>query len=460
MNVTMRRFGFAIVLLTVLVAPVAFCQDVSIATFQAEVTPPLGSVLCGGARMPARAVTDPLSARGIVILPAGQKPIVLCAIDWVSIANGGHDAWREAIAESANTDVSRVSVHTLHQHDAPFCDFTMEDLAASQGVGGTMFDPAFARDCIRRTANEVAEAIKHPHPITQVGIGGAEVENVASNRRILGPDGKVQFMRWTATADPEVRAFPVGTIDPYLKAVSFWDGDTPLVVMTYYATHPQSHYGQGMISADFPGIARSMREKALPGVTCIHFDGAGGNLGAGKWNDGSPQNRPVLAGRLADGMRRAWENTTKYPLSASDVEWVADDVVLPPREGTTLEAERAKFMDENAEENVRMSAIGEIAYRERVAEGKKITIGLLNLGPVAIVHMPGELFVEYQLAAQALRPDIMVCMAAYGDCGPGYIGTAVAYAEGGYETSPEASLTSPRVEDVLLGSLRKLLVHE
>ena len=39
------------------------------------------------------------------------------------------------------------------------------------------------------------------------------------------------------------------------------------------------------------------------------------------------------------------------------------------------------------------------------------------------MHLPGELFVEYQLAAQAIGPERFVCVAAYGDYGPGYIGT-------------------------------------
>ena len=50
--------------------------------------------------------------------------------------------------------------------------------------------------------------------------------------------------------------------------------------------------------------------------------------------------------------------------------------------------------------------------------------------------MPGELFIEYQLAAEKMRPDATVCMAAYGDYGPGYIGTEIAYTQGGYETGP------------------------
>jgi hypothetical protein len=69
--------------------------------------------------------------------------------------------------------------------------------------------------------------------------------------------------------------------------------------------------------------------------------------------------------------------------------------------------------------------------------------------------MPGELFVEYQLAAQRMRPDATVCMAAYGDLTPGYIGTAAAYAEGGYE--PRASRVTPAVEKLLLDAIRELL---
>ena len=71
--------------------------------------------------------------------------------------------------------------------------------------------------------------------------------------------------------------------------------------------------------------------------------------------------------------------------------------------------------------------------------------------------MPGELFVEYQLAAQKLRPDLFVAMAAYGDYAPGYIGTEVAYSEGGYETGPRASLVAPKVEHVLMDAIKKLL---
>jgi hypothetical protein len=48
-------------------------------------------------------------------------------------------------------------------------------------------------------------------------------------------------------------------------------------------------------------------------------------------------------------------------------------------------------------------------------------------------------------------------MAAYGDCGPGYIGTEIAYSQGGHETQPSSSSTAPHVEQVLMDGLRALL---
>ncbi len=43
---------------------------------------------------------------------------------------------------------------------------------------------------------------------------------------------------------------------------------------------------------------------------------------------------------------------------------------------------------------------------------------------------------------------LFVALAAYGDYAPGYIGTEVSYQQGGYETSPKASLVAPSVEAV------------
>jgi hypothetical protein len=94
---------------------------------------------------------------------------------------------------------------------------------------------------------------------------------------------------------------------------------------------------------------------------------------------------------------------------------------------------------------------------QRCRAGHQTELSCLRLGQARVLHLPGELFVEYQLAAKQMRQDLFIAMAAYGDYGPGYIGTALAYQQGGYETGPRASNLAPDVEAVLLESLRKLL---
>ncbi len=246
-------------------APAA--EPLKVGVFVVDASPPIGSPL---AYDPTKGVAHPLSCRGVVLIGTGQ-PIVLCAVDWIGIANDGQREFRQALAAAAGTDPERVAVHTLHQHDAPVCDFSTDRLLAKYGINRAIYDTGFDRDVIARAAAAVRTATTQARPVTHLGLGQGEVEKVASNRRILGPDGKVQHVRWTACKEPEVRAMPVGTIDPLLKMISFWDDTEPIAVLTYYATHPQSYYRTGLANPDFPGMARDQRQEATT-VPHIHFN--------------------------------------------------------------------------------------------------------------------------------------------------------------------------------------------
>ena len=430
--------------------------DLRVGTFKVDATPPLGAPLCDALVKPAAEITDPLSARGIVLKADDQPPVVLVAVDWVGIGNEGHDAWREAIAQACDTSIDRVCVHALHQHDAPGCDFLADRIAAEVGLGGEMFHVDHARETIDTVAHAARMALDEARPATHIGFGQGRVEKVASNRRILGPDGKVQFERMSSCKDAAMRALPEGLIDPNVKVVSFWQDENPLVVMSYYATHPQSYYGSGKVSADFVGMARDLREADVPGPLHVHFNGAGGNLAAGKYNDGSPENRPLLAQRLADGMNAAWDSSEKMPLAEVEFDWQSRDAAIPPAEWLDEEELTTTIQNAAAPKLDRLRAARNLAFLQRCAAGHEISIGRLRVGEVDLLHLPGELFVEYQLAAQKLRPEGFVCTAAYGDYGTGYIGVSDAYGQGGYETG-RVSRVSPRVEAVLMEAIQGLL---
>ncbi|MBL8209849.1 MAG: hypothetical protein JNK87_04025 [Bryobacterales bacterium] len=444
-------------LLIFLLASANAAAPLRLATFQADVTPPLGSPLCCSAGVkPAAEIVDPLTARGVVLFGAG-KPVVLVAVDWEGIANEGWDEWRRVIASAAATSAEYVTVHTLHQHDAPGFDLSAGRILNANGMADKLYLNDFMKTALDRVAAAVREAAAKPRVVTHVAVGQARVSQVASNRRVLGPDGKVKHVRYSATRIAEVRAEPEGVVDPDVRLVSFWNGDTPVATLTYYATHPQSYYGQGGVSADFVGMARGLREAEQKGVPHIHFNGAAGNVTAGKYNDGAKENRPVLARRLADGMRAAWESAKKSPVDASSLRWRSVGVSLPPAEAIRDQARLETLLRDSSQiDRVRLTAARDLAFSRLAAAGRKTPLFLLEIGPASIVHMPGELFVEYQLEAQSMRKGRFVAMAAYGDYGPGYIGTRIAYSQGGYETGP-VSRTAPEVEDVLRNGLRQLL---
>src|SRR5690606_25066947 len=106
-----------------------------------------------------------------------------------------------------------------------------------------------------------------------------------------------------------------------------------------------------------------------------------------------------------------------------------------------------------------MFAARDLAFLRRMKSGHRIPINCLRVGPARVLYLPAEMFVEYQLAAAKMRPDLTVCVAAYGDLGPGYVGTRIAYAEGGYEVG-FVSRVAPDVEDIIMAAMRALLQRD
>src|SRR5262245_8543383 len=388
-----------------------------LATFAADVTPPLGHPLCGGCIEPVRAVDDPLRALGVVLLGMGQ-PIVLCAVDWCGIRNDAHQAWRKALAEAAHTVPSCVAVQCVHPHNAPFADLEAEKLLQA-AKGPPSLDLKLHERAVNRTAEALKAALANTARFTHIGASQAKVERVASNRRILGEDGKVKYVRYSATTEPKIQAEPEGLIDPWLKTLSFWDGDKPLAALHYYATHPMSYYGDGRVTSDFCGLARDKRQQDDPKISQIYFTGCAGNITAGKYNDGAKENRPVLRDRIYDTMKAAWEATKRYEIRGW--EWRVEPVKFALRREKSFGEEESRRVLEDPKENKarRGNAAYQLAWLKRIQQPIEFTC--LDLGKAQVLHLPGEPFVEYQLKAQELRKDSFVCVAGYEDDGTGYI---------------------------------------
>jgi len=320
------------------------------------------------------------------------------------------------------------------------------------GLDPMRFDGTFPREVIQRLQSAIRISLENSQDVTHVGLGQAPVYEVASNRRILDIDGNVRATRWTTCKDPALQAEPEGVIDPMVSLISFWNSEEPMAVLSYYAVHPQSYYRTGIANPDYPGVARFLRQLAIPDALHIHFSGAGADLGAGKYNDGSHENRFILAERLADGMKRAWEVTQREPVNASSVNWAIKPVKLPPSEKvikTGTELGKKDLLDKSI-------SLTKVAWYQRWSDGKQLDITCLKIGQARILHLPGEPFVKFQLEAKAVNPNLFVAVAGYGDYAPGYIGTADAYKQGGYETGP-ASGVAPEAASIIIHAIQSLL---
>jgi hypothetical protein len=432
-----------------------------VGSFQAEVTPRLGQLVYSGAFRPATSLDTPLFIKGFVLTGtpeagAASATAVVAAIDWCEIRNQAYDEWCQALADAAGTVPDCVLLSSIHQHDTPLGDTGAQRILAEAGEASVICDLEFHHRCVRAAAAAAARAAQQARPVTHVGIGKARVEQIASNRRVELPNGRVTFNRYSGRNDELYRALPEGEIDPYLRCVSLWENDTPLVCLSSYATHPMSVYGSGAIHYDFVGLARERRQRDDPGVMQIYASGCSGDVTAGKYNDGAPEHRDRLAERLYLAMQRAWESSERVPLAR--VECRHAPLVLPHREaeGLSIEDLQRELADSTLPLQRRaMAAVG-LSARRHQPQGHVCDIRCLDLGGAKLLLFPAEAFVHYQLAAQAMRPDVAVLAMGYGECSPGYIPTDQATREGFIEEHGYCWVADG-VEERILAATREAL---
>ncbi len=290
--------------------------------------------------------------------------------------------------------------------------------------------------------------------MTHVGTGQGRVEQLASNRRVVRPDGTITWERGSSSGD--IFGAPDGEIDPWLKTISFWEGDQPVLAWSSYAIHPMSYYGKGMVSADFPGMARDHRQKDDPKVFQVYFTGCGGDTTAGKYNTGAPTNRLVLADRLYQGMLAAWKATKRQSLHRID--YRVAQLRLPARDtgSFTIAAMQATLANPNATRWKRITAALGLSWRQRLDAGRPIEVPCvdLNAGAAQFVILPAESFVGYQLAAQRLRAESFVMIAGFGDGAPGYIPTDRCWQDG---YADDYCWVPPMVELPMMAALAEAL---
>lgn len=420
---------------------------IEVGTFAADLTPGLGEVLdCGlDEDSSLRVIDHPILAKGVV-LRDDENTCVLCAFDWGAICNDAHDYVRQALADAAGTAAERVAAQTVHQHTTVGADTTAQRILDEAHSGLTTVGVPYFESAVQKVAGTVRDAMKNLRPVTHVGTGWAPADRLAASRRIRLPDGTLgsrlstfrlalKGLHGVAGYDDTSRRWPEGKVDGFVRTVTLFNLDEPIVALHYYASHPQSHYGDGRVTYDVPGLARE-RLQSEGGVFQIYFTGCGGDVAFGKYNDGDLGTRPQLADRLYTAMLESSQRA-KPELAVTSIGWRSVDLPVGPRTDPEFSESqaRATVMDSEATPYARIRTAMLLAFIERAKAGHRLDISCLTLGPVKILNLPGEMFVEYQLFAQrAVSDGAFIAVAAYGDCAVWYVCTDEAYTDdGGYE---------------------------
>lgn len=426
-----------------------------LATFSVDVTPPLGHPLLANIDAPpVQTVDDPLFAKGFV-LSGPDKPVVVVAVDWLEIRNDAYDRWRDAIAEAVGSEPRRVLVHSVHQHDAPLADLEAQRILDRHGVAEGIIDLEFHERTVQRVAKAAKQSLQTARPVTHYGVGQARVERIAANRRYIDASGKPRHNRSSSMPPSYAKNQEEGLIDPWLKTLSFWNGDAPLAAINAYSVHPQSIYRTGRASADFPGLARAMRQAEMPDVPQIYVSGASGNTVAGKYNDSSERDRRGLVERLHRAMVAAWDATERHPMEQLTFRTAPVELTLRNSPGFTAEDLQQRLQLAKSSRESSLAAMG-LSCRKHFESGREILIAAIDLGDAVFASLPGESYVEYQLLAQSMRPESSVVAAGYGECGSGYIPPESAWDEGDDNLGLWCWI-SPGAEQPMTDALRSVL---
>lgn len=396
---------------------------------RANLTPYVGMVLSGfgGRDHGAEGVHDELWAKALV-LESSDCRLGLVACDLIGLTPASVRIIRERAAQDTGLAPENILVAATHTHSGPA-------MGCLRLLGQ---DPEWVAVAERKIAGALSEAARNMTE-AQIGLGMGEVR-IGINRRERTAEGTLRLGR-----NPE------GPLDPTVGVLRV---DTlsgrPLATLIHHACHPVVLGGTNyLLSADFPGVAVSFVEQAVPGVTALFLNGCAGDI-----------NSEPVGGTFADARRlgvrlgaEAVKTFTRVELVSSArlgsvTEWTEAPVKpLPPvdevqalleqrRQALAAEVSAGRLSPEKRDTDHLLGWAQDVLSewnkpaRPRV---RRLEVQAVRLGEVALVTTPGETFTELGAAIRAASPFTRTLVCGYTNGNVGYLPTDAAFEEGGYE---------------------------
>lgn len=353
---------------------------------------------------PAQGTLDPLIARALV-LKGGGKTVAIVTIDMGRVPVV--DALERIRAEAKTAGVDFVFMSASHTHHAPDIDDGATPHA--QKIESLL------GDCIVEAAGKLQPAT--------IGTGRAEFD-IAHNRRILTEDGKC-LMFWRN----EDRK-PTSPVDKEATIVKVAGQDgKPIAILVHFACHPVIMGPSNLqYSADYPGeMARVVKEQT--GAECMFLQGACGNINP--CLDKTPLDKGAV-----DAMREAGRSCAKAVLAALDsIEPMNSGVVsLDYIEKPVVVGTRWDLKNPDNVAFLRR-AYGALfdTYVGKVGDDFSVPLSVVLINKeLALVGLPGEPFVQFQIALKEGSPSAHTLLCGYCNGFYAYFPTIKDAAAGGY----------------------------
>lgn len=448
-----------------------------------DITPPVGFPMAGyyHERL-AEGTIDSLKAKAIVFRE-GDTAGVLVVCDLIGIATDLSREVRRRASEKTGIPASNIVIAAMHSHTAP--DY-MKELWLY--LGKEKQEPLraeYIEKLIDGPVDAIVRAYEDAGNVTLSAGAALQTTPVAFNRRFVMRDGSVQT--WQALSNPEVvRA--AGPIDPKIELLAVRNSDDGKVrgILSNFALHLDTVGGMRW-SADYPFfIERTLRKNYGADVISIFGTGCCGDINHS--NPSTPTRNKVDYIGDSIGASICQQFATLSPLKSTQLHVMSQVVELPLEDVTQPEVERAieivtlanqggkvAFLDHVT--SYKQVILDQFLHRQPYAEtSKHITWGLsrslagvgerlpvdvtvMTIGDeVAIVCLPGEVFVELGLAikqASPFRTTIVVELSNAVETI--YVPHRAAYAGGSYEVTNSA--LQPGGGEMLVEAAIKLLRH-
>ena len=431
-----------------------------------DISPLVGTHLAGsgaGDHRPTRTVLDPLYARAIVFAAGGRR-VCLVILDLTIVTGEYTDRIRTAICEQTGIERDAIMVQATQTHSAPSLgyfmldpDFPLETSEETEYLRGA--ERAYGDRAAAAAVEAAVEASGRLQP-ARIGLGRGVLGDLAFNRRGVRRDGTI-FMPRSLGRDQQPFGisevcYLEGPIDPEVGVCCVQDMDgRPLAFLLHYTCHPVNAYGNRetflAASADWPGAwAREMQQTFGADTVPLVVNGCCGNINP--WHPFDSEFKPDhrRMGRELSGMSESILHDMTFEGEAT-LDTRIEKIGLPFRE---ISDERLREVDVILTEHPKppREADGQVDPRWfRAASTRSVElcrqrdgafsyeIQAFRIGELGIVGLPGEPFVEGQLALKVNSAAPYLFPAHLTTHYVGYLPTREAYFRGGHEANEDVT---------------------